>query len=470
MSKWIVVRILPLVLAIACTKPNPNRCCTDEADCAAAELPAGSTCVAGLVCRGNQCIAEPCTVSSECEAGAPYCVAELCAEACSEDTQCPGFGQMANARFCEDGACHECRVDMNGDCTAALPVCDQGSCRACRVHSECASGICTSDGSCADPSTIAVVDPAGSPTSEYTEALACTLSRALSLTPVRRYILVRPGTYTSTNALLVTGGQRALIGGVPMPTLTRSTPGPIVSIDMGTDVLFENVRIAGATGNTQLQGWGIECVDPPVGPRTVRLVDVAIEQNASDGIFARTCAIHVLRSTFRDNGGDGLQLIDSNGTIDRTVITGNERGAVNFDSGLFTMTNSFVYRNKGGINFYSTIAGNKFEFNTIVDNTGDSVAGFACNSGNVPSSHPNNIIARNTPANTYSATCTFPSSIVEDDVSPLRFKSPDVPPYDYHLTAGSSAIDVATQSTLDHDFDGQPRSGPRDVGADEFVP
>jgi hypothetical protein len=83
----------------------------------------------------------------------------------------------------------------------------------------------------------------------------------------------------------------------------------------------------------------------------------------------------------------------------------------------------------------------------------------------------NNLIVRN--ATTMSAvliSATFPGSIIATDIAPIKFKSPDVQPYDYHLTAGSSAIDQAVSSTIDHDVDGEPRpkGAASDVGADEL--
>jgi hypothetical protein len=82
---------------------------------------------------------------------------------------------------------------------------------------------------------------------------------------------------------------------------------------------------------------------------------------------------------------------------------------------------------------------------------------------------PNNIIVRNTRQT--SGTCSFPNSIVIDaNIAPLMFVSPDAEPFDYHLQAGSMAIDAATITTVTHDFDGDPRpSNEADVGADEFV-
>lgn len=465
MSKLLLLGLL----VIACTKPNPNRCCTDEADCAAAELPVGSTCATGLVCRGNQCIAEPCSASNECEASAPYCVAEFCAESCTDDAQCPGFGQSTDKPFCIDGQCVECRDSASGDCPAAAPVCDASACRVCQAHSECPLGVCAADGTCVDAADVALVDPAGSDTSNCDQAVPCSLTRAFAVTPARKYLLLRPGTYANTSTVLVTGPQRWIIGSGTRPTITRSTQGPIFTIDEGTDVTFENVQISGATGTTTPAGRGIDCPLDPPGARTVRLRDVTIAQHADSGVRSQGCTVHAFRSNFVDNGAIGMDLRDSNGTVDRCTFAGNQLGAISFDDGIFELTNSFIYRNGGGISFYSTSTGNRFEFNTIVDN-GNAIAGVACAGGSAPSSHPNNIIVRNMP-NTVGNTCTFPSSLVlETDIAAVKFKSPDAPPYDYHLTAGSTAIDLATQSTVDHDFDGEPRTAPRDVGADELVP
>jgi hypothetical protein len=120
--------ILCVVVATACTKPNPNRCCADEADCSSKGIPVGSQCEQGLICRGNQCISEPCVDSGDCDPAAPYCVADLCGETCAEDTQCPGFGQDASQQFCVGGGCVACR--NNDDCSVSAPVCDGGICRA----------------------------------------------------------------------------------------------------------------------------------------------------------------------------------------------------------------------------------------------------------------------------------------------------------------------------------------------------
>jgi hypothetical protein len=89
------VAVMRIVIAlaislIACTKQNPNLCCIDEADCANVGLEEVKGCDDGLLCRGNQCIAELCDASAECDGDAPYCSsAGTCQQTCSEDVECP---------------------------------------------------------------------------------------------------------------------------------------------------------------------------------------------------------------------------------------------------------------------------------------------------------------------------------------------------------------------------------------------
>lgn len=470
--------VVPLLLLVACTKPNPNRCCTDEADCSDHGIPVGSTCEAGLVCRGNQCISEPCTSASDCEASAPYCVAELCAESCSDDTQCPGFGQPADDRYCVDGACQECRSGMADDCSADAPICDQGACRPCRSHDECSSGVCASDGQCADESAIAYVTVSGSASSDCTKASPCnSIDFALTRTPARKYVVVGSGTYTSTETLLV-AGERWIIGAGTAPVLARTNDGPIVTIEGGSNVRLENLEVAGATGtgtDETTRGNGI-IFHYASGPPSVELRHVAVRDNAVNGLYGLGVTLTAIDSAFTNNTEIGASLSSSTGTFDRCLVSGNQNGLF-LDGGLYSVTNSFIVRNVGeaarGIELYSQNPGQRIEFNTIADNIDTSGAnvgyGFLCNV-TAQASFPNNIIARNT-RQTSGANCTYPGSIVIDtDITPLKFRSPDMAPYDYHVTAGSIAIDMATQSTLDHDVDGDPRATPRDVGADEYVP
>ncbi len=471
------MRILIAVslLLFACTKPNPNRCCIDEQNCAAQNLPNDSVCDDGLVCRGNQCIAQICESSANCDPAAPYCIVEpdgRCQETCTMDTQCPGFGQTADATFCADGACVACRT--SDDCGSGTPVCDAGTCVTCSSHEECASGACATDGTCAAEGEIAYVDSTTSATSECTRNAPCsTIARGLTVTPTRMYVVIESGNYPAATAI-ETSGHRWLIGrGASFPVLTRTTVGPIIAVlASGADITLENLEVRGARSGTTLadQGHGIRC-NPSGSPASVRIRNSVLIQNAMSGIRTVNCNVDIVATTLSSSGDYAANLINSIAVIDRSLVTGNA-GGLYFDNGLFTLTNSFITRNPGtrdGVFIYSNGAGNRIEFNTIVDNGG---MGLHCQlQQTATGAFANNIIARNLEQTNTSPSCTYPGSIiVETDITPLKFKSPEVAPNDYHLMAGSIAIDQATVSALDHDFDGdaRPQGAGRDVGADEL--
>jgi hypothetical protein len=130
----------------------------------------------------------------------------------------------------------------------------------------------------------------------------------------------------------------------------------------------------------------------------------------------------------------------------------------------------------------TSTTGNRFEFNTVVDNgirtNPLSAGGVVCSV--TAFTAPNNIIARNfvnnDPGQTNSNTiglCTYPTSAIATTVSALHFVSPDTSPLDYHLQPASSAVDQATTATsitVDVDGDHRPQGVANDQGADEFKP
>ncbi|HEU0029524.1 MAG TPA: right-handed parallel beta-helix repeat-containing protein [Kofleriaceae bacterium] len=467
--------LLFFIVATGCTKPNPNLCCTDEADCASAGLAVGTSCDDGLVCRGNQCIAELCASSAECEASAPYCVINgdgRCQEACTADSECPGFGQSPAQQYCEAGSCVQCRSDA--DCDATTPVCSGGACRGCEAHDECATGACHADGTCAVEAEIAHVSLTGSATADCTLASPCsTIERTFQLTPARHYVLIEPGTYTRASTLDVNGIHH-LIGHGGKPIITRSTQGPIVtSASGGVDVTFENLEISGAKGPATgdlTSGWGVRC-NPTSGAPILRFYDTAISANSYIGVDMRNgCSIEAVRSSISNNGNIGLSVTDGSATLESCSVVQNAFLGVHLDIGAFDITNSIIARNGNtGLDLFTTTTGTRVEHNTIADNAG---TGFNCSLQGITGTFPNNIIARNTTQLT-GLNCTYPSSIIVDtDVAPIKFVSPNTAPFDYHIAAGSIAVDVANPSAIDHDIDGdaRPQGAGRDVGADELTP
>ncbi|MBA2540076.1 MAG: right-handed parallel beta-helix repeat-containing protein, partial [Deltaproteobacteria bacterium] len=190
--------------------------------------------------------------------------------------------------------------------------------------------------------------------------------------------------------------------------------------------------------------------------------------NARFGFEGRGATLVATDSIFRDNNEGGVDLVNATGRFDRCVVSGNAGTGMRLDAGVFVVRNSFVFRNGGtGIDIFASAVGNVVEFNTIVDNAVGVSCVFGANQPETP--FPNNIIVRNGVNTSGGVVCTYPNSILATNISGLNFVSPDVAPFDYHIQAGSIAIDAAAATTLDHDFDGDPRpADAADVGADEL--
>jgi hypothetical protein len=442
---------------------SPQKCCTDEADCTTAGIPNGSTCSDGLLCRSHVCEEVTCSVAAQCDGTAPYCVAETCQEACSDNAQCPGFAQAANQMFCEAGACVECAGEMG--CSTASPVCDMGACRKCEKSSECASAVCKSDGSCAAEADVAYVTTTGSANSNCTRAAPCTLTRALDPGIDRLFIVLAQGTYLQPSTTLV-NGRRTLIGdGSTRPIVSNMGLGPVLRAGNGAEVTLENIELRGAR-NTVTPGFDGSGIDCPGGQNaTLHLVRSAFTMNQLAGLQGRTCTFDARESTFSGNQS-GINVVDSKGTIERSTIILNTGTGMFLDAGLYDVTNNFIVRNGIGVDFFPSSVGSVFQFNTLVDN----MTGVRCQTiGTDMYQFPNNLIARNA-TNVSSSDCIFDSSmVIGNDITALKFKSPDAAPFDYHIQAGSMAVDQISTSTLMRDFDGEARpfGAGHDYGADE---
>jgi hypothetical protein len=337
------------------------------------------------------------------------------------------------------------------------------------MHSECASGVCGADGSCVAESQIAYVDVTGSQAADCSMATPCsTVTRALQVG--KEFVSIGTGTYTSSAALNM-NGQHSLIGrGLPLPVLSRSTAGSVLTITTGK-LTLEHLVIRDASLATDDYGAGVLCTSLGGAPE-VHLKDVTLRENEI-GLRGQNCTMHATASSLISNTS-GASLTDSTASFDQCLVTLNG-GGLSLDGGQYSVTNSFIVRNSppstatAALDLFTSQNGTRVEFNTIADNAG---IGFRCGLQNVTGAFPSNIIARNM-TQTQGPNCSFPSSIIVDtDVSAIKFVSATASPYDYHLGAGSIAIDAATVSTNDHDYDddARPQGAGRDVGADEFKP
>jgi hypothetical protein len=241
-------------------------------------------------------------------------------------------------------------------------------------------------------------------------------------------------------------------------------------------VNFAHLQVSGGsdTATNSQDGDGINCpADGGAATRSVDLDDMALVSNSGNGLQARSCPVTARRSVFRSNVAEGLFVVDNDVTVDRCELSNNGQNGLNSDGGALHASNVLAVRNmRNGIEYYSANLAGTIEFSTVVDNAGYGIRlQQAPNTGFV--NVTNDLIARNGMGTTqcFTLNCLYTGTIgiQGTDLSVLHFASPDSQPYDYHLSAGSIAIDAAVNATLDHDFDGdaRPKGQGRDVGADE---
>ena len=478
-----------VLLGAACTKPNPNRCCTDPADCQANNIPVGNTCQDGLVCRGNQCIAETCMASSDCESLAPYCVSGLCGASCNDDTQCPGAAQDPSDRFCVSGACVACRAGMN-DCPADAPVCDAGACRACAADSDCTTGLCDLDaGTCVPASAITYASPSGGDAAACTGTDPCSLKHALAVAAVdqsRSNVKLAQGTYTTIVTLM--GPSSVTVFG----------EGAVIDaqflVQDGFTLRFRDLTFSDA-GQVQCQP---STVGGPIA--TLDLARVAWPGNVpTEAIIGDPCKINLRQVRMRSTTL-GSNFVYASGEISGSGgATANRGSIVTADQCLFDggdpafnltnfsalqLTNSVLMNERpltGAIGVDTTYPANSsVSFSTFYNTT------WTCANGTPYVSSSNNIFENertDAPADTVSGTaCTHNYDLIKrQSTSPSgannvlgmdpRFSNPAAG--DFHLLPGSPAIDAADPSATDSvDFDGttRPQGAKRDIGAFEYKP
>jgi len=372
---------------------------------------------------------------------------------CASDMDC---ASSPSAPYCELNL-HECvGCYQSGQCTAN-PIekfCDLSTfqCTSCVRNTDCTSNVCLPNGECGDDSNVAYVDPdLGGNNATCAMATPCK-TVAAALTTKKPYIMLKG----MIDEAVVIDAQAVTILAEPGTVLTRSSNGVILVITGSSDVSIFDLTIVGAAEK------GI-AVDMNSTLRVNRVTITGCDGKDRRAIEAKNATLFVSRSSIYSNLGGGI-LVDA--------------------GSIYQITNSFFYRNgdvgsaTGGLTLLPTSSAfNRFEMNTVADNHAKATipGGVSC-SANIAA--PNNLVVHNTSGTILLDTtqiqvggCNFDDSHYGGDLTEYMFKVPDgTGPWDYHVNAGSMAIDRGVTSDIKIDIDGEtrPQGAQNDLGADEF--
>lgn len=396
---------------------------------------------------------------------------------CSSSAQC---AEPTGVCLVEERTCVQCTVTESSACVGTTPVCGaDNTCGGCSKHSDCASAACLPTGACGGDAEVAYVDPSGTGTA-CTQAAPC--KKVDDALKTSRPFVKLSGV---TDEAVVVDNRNVTLLAAPGARLTRTQNGILLEVKGTSRLSIYDLEVTGASGAT---GIGVSL--PAGNVAHLELQRVKVTNNTGGGISAAGGTLTVAQSTVSGNQGGGILANGGMLTVSQSVVSGNQGGGISATNATFDITNNFIFRN--GNSTTATVGGaslapmassaSVFAFNTVVDNqiqnSGALAGGVFCDTSGFAAA--NNIVARNyvnndanrANANT-SGICTFPTSAVAASATSLAFVRPDDNPYDYHLRAGSSAIDQATTASpiiIDADGDVRPQGAQKDIGADEHKP
>jgi hypothetical protein len=395
-------------------------------------------CGPGLVCDlgSNQCI-EPNQSNAcggKCTGATPFCYAE--AATCVGCLDQGGNDECASDWICEQRSCVPCDTDT-----------------ACIGNSAAESTVCLRNGGCADQPDVAYVSAGGTANAECSFATPCN-SLASALATGRAYLRLQ-GDFTVSAPLMISRsvsiyGERN--GGT---TITRSGAGALFEVSGTGTVELSNLALTGATGAT---GHAISITG---GAPKLDLYRVDLIGNGGAGITGPAATLRVTGSLLVNNAQGGI-------ATSATVVLENN----------FFVGNGGATSNGGAIDLSSTDATNAIRFNTFASNQG-TLKAVRCGAAAVKLS--SNIFSGAAPqvgtcTTTHSLFSVTPATLGTNDIVgdpqftdltlPTR-RDRDTMKY-YLIPQASPAADAAENLVVDADFFGDPRSAPRDIGADEF--
>jgi hypothetical protein len=391
-----------------------------------------------------------------------YCPGANPNDNCSEDQKCTSNDQCsAPTAVCDVGGtrtCVQCTMEDASACTGVTPACGEDhACHGCTWHAQCGSNACLPDGSCGDNTTVAYVDPAGTDNPSCTREAPCTkVSSALATG--RPYVKL---TGTTDEAVTVNNGRMVSFVAEPGAKLTTTNNGSLLRIDDSAQLHVYDLEISGALGAN------VGIVVPAGSTAVVSLTRVKVLNNAGGGISVSGGTLVITQSLIAVNTGGGVSITNAQFDITNTVIAKNGGPSAPHGGLLLSQTSSGTRR---------------FAFNTVAQNqamTGITPGAVCAVIAGLPLKLTNSIVYDNSTGAqvegnncswTYSDIGPTPAAGMGNINAPPMFVDPLK--NNFHLQAGSPALRAADPSAdltgpTARDIDGDARTSPADIGADE---
>ena len=352
------------------------------------------------------------------------------------------------------GTCVQCTPGDHSACTGATSICSPTDiCVGCVLDTDCASGLCLPDGTCAPVGDVLFVSVAGGGTCHAVMS-PCTMDVALTAARAGTgHILqlatgdyhVGPLTFDVPNLQILPGAQQTV-------TITTDQSNPIIAVTAGPAEI-DDVTIYAAQDDDAISCTGA----------VLTLEDVTVRDNPHDGVNAKTCTL----------------------TIERSSFTTNHDHAIEADDTQVVIRNNFIYANNnnstttGAVSITGSSQG-QFRFNTLAFNLGRSngTTGLDCNP-NDPVDASDNLLADNPGTQVEKSSNCNTARTWSGSSTTVKFVSAVVP-YDLHLTKNTpttapNAIrdnpnTVCGDVPVDIDNDTRPVNQACDLGGDEFMP
>jgi len=447
-----------------------------------------------------------CSSSSECTAATPICASMSC-RACAgaaDDAQC-AVHNSTTPRCGSAGQCVACRSDtQTTDCTSATaPICGaNNTCRGCQLNSECTSGICKADGTCAADSEIIFVNngstsgcQAAGPGTRAMPFCEIQPGALAAITASKPFVLVAGSATAYTTAVNLTTvsatiASLTILGpgrsASPTARLAPSIVGNAFALSTTGNpatVVIDGLELVGQGAGSS----GIRC-SMTSGAANLTIRNSLIRQSGGPGIDSNSCAVTLAQSVVTGNAG-GVALNGGTNTISQSTISANTSGGLSITGGVFVVENNFIVDNSGsapGVSFSGSPApASRFRFNTVAGNkrSGTNEGGIICPGGGDPFVVEHSIVFLNDKKSMRSVVgnCSLVDSFIDDTPTPAGGNFSSDPKFvdssasNYRIQSSSPAKDKVAgpgnPAFPTVDVDGNPRPRPAggswDIGAFE---